>query len=130
MRAAIPAMRRARGGSIVNISSILGTVGCNAATAYQGSKGAVRILTKQAAVQYAPENIRVNSVHPALIATPMTLNRGTVRQDAYEGFAAASLMKRPGTPEDVASAILFLASDEASFITGSELYVDGGYTAA
>lgn len=100
-----------------------GAVGCSAATAYQCSKGAVRILTKQAAVQYAAENIRVNSVHPALIESPMTLNRDAVPQEAYDAFAAASLMKRPGKPEEVAYGVLFLASDEASFITGSELYV-------
>ena len=129
MKAAIPAIRRARGGSIVNISSILGTIGFNGATAYQCSKGAVRLLTKQAAAQYAPENIRVNSVHPALIETPMTLDREAVPQEAYDVFAAGAPMKRPGRPEEVAYAVLFLASDEASFIIGSELYVDGGYTA-
>jgi NAD(P)-dependent dehydrogenase (short-subunit alcohol dehydrogenase family) len=129
LRTAIPAMRRAGGGSVINISSILGTVGSSAATAYHCSKGAVRILSKQAAAQYAAEGIRVNSVHPALIQTPMTLNRETVLQEAYDTFVAGSPMKRPGKPEEVAYAVLFLASDEASFITGSELYVDGGYTA-
>jgi NAD(P)-dependent dehydrogenase (short-subunit alcohol dehydrogenase family) len=130
IRACIPAIRRAGGGSIVNVSSIMGTVGSGVATAYQCSKGAVRVLTKQAAVQYAPENIRVNSVHPALIETPLSLNRQDITQELYDGFAAGSPMKRPGKPEEVAYGILFLASDEASFVTGSELYIDGGYTAA
>jgi NAD(P)-dependent dehydrogenase (short-subunit alcohol dehydrogenase family) len=81
-------------------------------------------------VQYAPENIRVNSVHPALIETPLSLNRQDITQELYDGFAAGSPMKRPGKPEEVAYGILFLASDEASFVTGSELYIDGGFTAA
>jgi len=129
MKTAIPSMRRAGGGSIVNISSILGSVGCPVGSAYQCSKGAVRVLTKQAAAQYVAENIRINSVHPALIETPMTLNRESVPQEAYDAFAEGALMKRPGRPEEVAYGVLFLASDEASFITGSEIYVDGGYTA-
>ena len=129
MKAAIPAMRRAGGGVIVNMSSILGAVGSGVATAYQASKGAVRLLTKTAAVQYAPENIRVNSVHPGLIETPMTVDRQVVPQEVYEAFATAPPMKRSGKPEEVAYAVLFLASDEASFITGAELYVDGGFTA-
>ena len=130
IKTAVPAIRRAGGGSIINMSSILGTVGCGAATAYQATKGAVRVLTKTAAVQYAAENIRINSVHPAMIETPMTLDRDVVPQEAYDTFAATPPMKRPGRPEEVAYAVLFLASDEASFITGSELYIDGGYTAA
>lgn len=129
-RACIPAMRRAGGGSIINVSSILGTVGVGVATAYQASKGAVRVLTKQAAVQYAPENIRINSVHPALIETALSLNRRDISQELYDAFAAGAPMKRPGKPEEVAYGVLFLASDEASFVTGSELYIDGGYTAA
>jgi cyclopentanol dehydrogenase len=129
MKTALPAMRRAGGGAIVNMSSILGAVGSGVATAYQATKGAVRLLTKTAAVQYAPENIRVNSVHPGLIETPMTMDRQVLLQEVYEAFATAPPMKRSGKPEEVAYAVLFLASDEASFITGAELYVDGGYTA-
>jgi len=129
MKTAIPAMRRAGGGAIVNMSSILGAVGSGVATAYQASKGAVRLLTKTAAVQYAPENIRINSVHPGLIETPMTVDRQVVTQEVYEAFASAPPMKRSGKPEEVANAVLFLASGEASFITGAELFVDGGYTA-
>lgn len=129
MKAAIPALRRRGAGSIVNLSSIYGQIGSGAALAYQGSKGAVRILTKTAAVQYAWENIRVNSVHPGLIATPMTLDHRVIPPEAYEAIAGMHPMKRAGRPEEVAYGVLFLASDEASFITGSELNIDGGYTA-
>lgn len=126
MKAAIRAMRDRGGGSIVNISSILGQVGCGAATAYQSTKGAVRIMTKTAAAQYALEAIRVNSVHPGLIASPMT---EPLPREVWDQFESSHPMKRAGRPEEVANAVLFLASDEASFITGAELYVDGGYTA-
>ena len=127
MKAAVPAMRRRGGGSIVNISSILGLVGSGAATAYQGSKGAVRLLTKTAAVQYAPEQIRVNSVHPGLIATPIL---EPLAPEVVEQFRSGHPVQRAGTPEEVAYGVLFLASDEASFVTGAELAIDGGYTAA
>ena len=128
MRAVVPAMRRAGGGSIVNISSLYGLIGSGAATAYQGSKGAVRILTKTAAVQYAPENIRVNSVHPGITTTPM-VERG-VAAEARQAIVALTPLRREARPEEVAYAVLFLASDEASYITGAELAVDGGYSAA
>ncbi|GAC1361187.1 MAG: glucose 1-dehydrogenase [Ktedonobacteraceae bacterium] len=128
MKAAVPALRRVGGGSIVNISSIYGISGSGAATAYQGSKGAVRILTKTAAVQYAAENIRVNSVHPGIIATPMVEEGLPI--EARNAIAALAPMKREGKPEEIAYGVLFLASDEASFITGAELVIDGGYTAA
>jgi cyclopentanol dehydrogenase len=126
MKGAIGAMRRRGSGAIVNISSILGQVGCGAATAYQSTKGAVRIMTKTAAAQYALENIRVNSVHPGLIASPMT---EPLPQEVWDQFESAHPMKRAGRAEEVANAVLFLASDESSFITGAELNVDGGYTA-
>lgn len=125
MKAVIPAMRRAGGGSIVNISSIYGQIGSGGAMAYQGTKGAVRIMTKTAAVQYVAENIRVNSVHPGLIATPMVEILSSEEWEQIEGLHP---MKRAGKPEEVAYGVLFLASNEASFITGSELTIDGGYT--
>ena len=128
MKHIVPAMRRAGGGSIVNTSSIFGIVGSGGATAYQATKGAVRLMTKTAAVQYAAEGIRVNSVHPGVINTSM-LSEG-VPPDVQEQLKAATPLGRLGEAEDVAAAVLFLASDEASFVTGAELVVDGGYTAA
>jgi NAD(P)-dependent dehydrogenase (short-subunit alcohol dehydrogenase family) len=128
MKHIVPAMRRAGGGSIVNTSSIYGIIGSGGATAYQATKGAVRLMTKTAAVQYAAEGIRVNSVHPGVINTSM-LSEG-VPPDVQEQLKAATPLGRLGEAEDVAAAVLFLASDEASFMTGAELVVDGGYTAA
>jgi len=128
MRAAVPALRRAGGGSIVNISSLYGLIGSGAATAYQGSKGAVRIITKTAAVQYAPENIRVNSVHPGITTTPM-VEQG-LPSEAREALTALTPLRREAKPEEVAFGVLYLASDEASYITGAELVIDGGYSAA
>jgi NAD(P)-dependent dehydrogenase (short-subunit alcohol dehydrogenase family) len=128
-KAAIPAMRRAGGGSIVNISSQLGLVGMdNSSPQYQASKGAVRILTKLTAVQYARERIRANSVHPGPIVTPMTEQR---RADPaqYQLMVSRIPLGRYGEPEEVAYAVLYLASDESSFCTGSELVIDGGWTA-
>jgi NAD(P)-dependent dehydrogenase (short-subunit alcohol dehydrogenase family) len=125
---AIPAMRDAGGGSIVNISSVAGLVGNRETTAYTASKGAVRLLTKSTAIQYASDGIRANSVHPGTIETPMT--EGLL---AEEGKRAERMdrtpLKRLGRSEDVAYGVLFLASDEASFMTGSELVIDGGRTA-
>ena len=125
---AIPEMRKAGGGSIVNISSVLGMVGVDASAAYTASKGAVRIFTKSAAIQYASDGIRVNSVHPGIIATPMTadlLNNPA----ANEYWTGNTPMGRLGRPDDVAYGVLFLASDESCFMTGSELVIDGGLTA-
>ena len=128
-KTAIPHMKAAGGGSIVNISSISGIVGQdNVNAGYNASKGAVRIFTKAAAVQYAKENIRVNSIHPGPIATPMTAE-GRADPERVALTAERTPLGRYGEPEEVANAVLFLASDEASYVTGSEIVVDGGYTA-
>ena len=126
MKAAAPAMRRSGGGSIVNISSIYGLIGSGGSAAYHGTKGAVRILSKTAAAEFAPANIRVNSVHPGIISTPMV---DAISGDLRGHVASAGCIKREGRPEEVAYGVLFLASDEASYVTGSELVIDGGYTA-
>ena len=131
-RAAIPAMRAAGGGSIINISSIAGMIaigpGSGRSASYAASKGAVRLLTKSTAVQYGPEGIRCNSVHPGFIVTPMTqpfLDQPGGREWGLNQGA----LNRLGTPEDIANGVLFLASDESSFMTGSEMVIDGGWTA-
>ena len=125
-KSVIPEMRKAGGGSIINISSGAGITGSLRNTAYHASKGAVRIFTKSAAIQYAGENIRVNSVHP-----------GPVDTDMLAFSSAAPGARRPedvplgryGRPEEVAYGVLYLASDESSFVTGSEVVIDGGRTA-
>ena len=131
MKAAAPAMRRAGGGSMINISSIYGLVGSATSAAYHASKGAVRIVTKTAALQFAPDGIRVNSVHPGFIDTQML--RGTPKEISNEELdamiAEITPLGRVGTAEEIANGVLFLASDESSFVTGSELVIDGGYTA-
>ena len=127
-RAALAPMRAGGGGSIVNISSIAGLVGSSISAAYNASKGAVRIMTKSAAIQYAADGIRVNSVHPGLSDTDMLPEVFPDVEDQVKRRSATP-MDRYGTPEDVAYAVLFLASDEASFVTGAELVVDGGFTA-
>jgi cyclopentanol dehydrogenase len=128
-RAAIPAMRAAGGGSIVNISSQLGLVGVETSSAqYQASKGAVRLLTKATAIQYARDRIRANSVHPGPIVTPMT-EAGRADPDRYRLMVSRIPLGRYGEPEEVAYGVLYLASDESSFVTGSELVIDGGWTA-
>jgi NAD(P)-dependent dehydrogenase (short-subunit alcohol dehydrogenase family) len=126
MKAAVPAMRRRGGGSIINISSIFGIIGSAGSAAYHGTKGAVRLLTKAAAVQYAPDKIRVNSVHPGVILTPMI---DVVPREELQPIIDLAPMKRGAQPEEVGWCVVFLASDEASFVTGAELVVDGGYTA-
>jgi NAD(P)-dependent dehydrogenase (short-subunit alcohol dehydrogenase family) len=128
-RAVIPAMRRAGGGSIVNISSQLGLVGTdNSSPQYQASKGSVRLLTKATAIQYAKDGIRANSVHPGPIVTAMT-ERRRADPETYRLTVSRIPLGRYGQPVEVALGVLYLASDEASFVTGSELLIDGGWTA-
>jgi NAD(P)-dependent dehydrogenase (short-subunit alcohol dehydrogenase family) len=126
MRAIIPLMRRSGGGSIVNISSTFGLRSVSGAHAYHATKAAVTNMSKNAAVTYAEEGIRVNSVHPNLTDTPMIKANDPSLNDFLE---AATPMKRKGKPEEIAKGILFLASDASSYITGSELVIDGGYLA-
>ena len=126
---AIPAMQRAGGGSIINISSQLGIVAMSESSPqYIASKGAVRLLTKSTAIQYAADGIRCNSVHPGPIVTPMTEGR---RSDpaVRELMTSRIPLGRYGEAIDVAYGVLYLASDEASFVTGSELVIDGGWVA-
>ncbi len=129
IRAVVPTMQKQKSGSIVNISSISGVVGqAYVHMAYNAAKGAVRTMTKAAAVQYAPDNVRVNSVHPGIMP-PMRTSKLTADPAVREKMIRAVPMRREGRIEEVANANLFLASDEASYITGVELMVDGGYTA-
>jgi NAD(P)-dependent dehydrogenase (short-subunit alcohol dehydrogenase family) len=129
MKHAAPAMQRAGGGAIVNISSISGFAGQQGVhMAYNASKGAVRIMTKTAAVQWAGDNIRVNSVHPGFMPA-MRTSVGSANPEWRAKVLRAVPMKREGRVEEVAHAVLFLASDEASYITGTELVVDGGFLA-
>ena len=126
---AIPAMRQAGGGSIVNISSTAGLVGSPGETAaYIASKGAVRLFTKATAIQHAKENIRCNSVHPGPIATDMIRDM-LESPEMLQARMRRLPMGRVGAPEDVAYGVLYLASDESSYVTGSELVIDGGTTA-
>ena len=129
MKITIPEMQKAGGGSIINISSIYGLVGSVHNAAYHASKGSVRLATKSAALQYATENIRVNSVHPGFVTSPMTQSM----HDDPE-LSAPRLAKTPmgryGMPVDIANGCLFLASDESGWMTGAELVIDGGMTAA
>ena len=129
MKHAIPLMKKAGGGAIVNISSVSGFVGQNGIhMAYNASKGAVRLMTKSAAVQYARSGIRVNSVHPGVLPA-MRSSKATADPAFREKMLAGVPMRREGRVEEVAYAVLFLASDEASYITGTELVVDGGWLA-
>lgn len=126
---AIPAMRRAGGGSIINISSVAGLVGSPGETAaYSATKGSVRLFTKSTAIQHAHDNIRCNSVHPGPIATDMIKD---ILEDPeqWEQRMRRLPLKRPGRPEDIAYGVIYLALDESSFVTGTELVIDGGTTA-
>lgn len=125
MRTVIPHMRRTGGGSIINTSSIWGKVGAAGVSAYTASKAAVSHMSKNAALTYVGDNIRVNSLHPGIIETPMIAAQDKGITDA---IVAVTPMKRAGKPEEVAYGALFLASDESSYMTGAELVIDGGYT--
>ena len=128
----IPHLKEAGGGSIVNLSSIYGLVSAADVPPYHASKGAVRLMTKTDALHYAGDGIRVNSVHPGFIWTPMVEGFIQDQDDpdqAREGLVGLHPIGRLGKPEEIAAAVLFLASDESSFMTGSEVVVDGGYTA-
>ena len=126
LRACIPAMQRAGGGSVVNIASCFAFAAVPGYFAYQASKGAVVMMTKAAAVEYAERNIRVNTICPGLIMTPMT---ETEPPDAVDANIRETPLGRAGTDIEIAYGALYLASDEASFVTGTELIIDGGYLA-
>ncbi len=128
MQSVIPSMIKAGGGSIVNISSIAGMIACVGAPnlAYVGSKFAVRGMSKQVAVEFGPKNIRCNSVHPGYILTPMMV---AATDESGGGAADMIPLRRMAAPTEVSSLVMFLASDESSFITGMEHVIDGGMTA-
>jgi len=129
---AIPCMRKAGAGSIINLSSIYGIVSAPDVPPYHASKGAVRIMTKTDAFLYAKEKIRVNSVHPGFIWTPMVEEYLKSQGDVESGrkfLDSLHPIGHVGDPDDIAYGILYLASDESKFVTGSELVIDGGYTA-
>ena len=126
MKHVIPVMQKNRKGAIVNISSIWGTIGAPGAAAYHASKGAVRTMTKNAALTYVGDGIRANSVHPGITHTPMV---DAQSEELNNLVVSGTPMKRMGKPIELAYAILYLASDEASYTTGAELYVDGGFLA-
>jgi NAD(P)-dependent dehydrogenase (short-subunit alcohol dehydrogenase family) len=129
----IPHLRAAGGGSIINLSSIAGLVGVGGLAPYHASKGAVRLMSKNDAVTYAAERILVNSIHPAYIWTPMVENHLRATAPDLEAAKAAAGAAHPvghmGEPDDIAWAVVWLASDEARFVTGAEIVIDGGYTA-
>lgn len=130
---AVPYMQEAGGGSIINLSSIYGIIGAADIPPYHASKGAVRLMTKNDALLYAEDDIRVNSVHPGYVWTPLVEALGEESEEGVEAFRKDLDSRHPighvGEPDDIAWGIVYLASDEAKFLTGSELVIDGGYTA-
>jgi NAD(P)-dependent dehydrogenase (short-subunit alcohol dehydrogenase family) len=132
-KAAIPIMREAGGGSIVNVASVRSVTSVGKTTQYDTTKAAVAGLTRGMAMDHAPDGIRVNAVCPGPIYTPFHERRIREQGRTFEQYrddaAKGTMLKRPGTPEEVAACILFLASDDASYVTGTLLFVDGGYTA-
>jgi NAD(P)-dependent dehydrogenase (short-subunit alcohol dehydrogenase family) len=126
MRAVLPTMIQQQSGSIVNISSAWGIVANPGAVSYQSSKGAVRHMTKNAAVTYSRDGVRVNSVHPGMVATPAVAGDGS---EAFSVLIDRTPIGRIAQPMEIAYGVLYLASDESSYVTGSELVIDGGYTA-
>ena len=132
-RHALPHLLRAGGGSVVNLSSIAGLVGLGSVPPYHASKGAVRLMTKNDAIQYAAQGVRFNSIHPGYIWTPMVENHLRATSTDLEAARAAAAALHPvgrmGVPDDIAWAAVYLLSDEAAFVTGAEFVIDGGYTA-
>ncbi|TDT41433.1 NAD(P)-dependent dehydrogenase (short-subunit alcohol dehydrogenase family) [Halospina denitrificans] len=130
---AIPLMRSAGGGSIINLSSIYGLIGAGDLPPYHASKGAVRLMTKNDALFYARDRIRVNSIHPGFIWTPLVADLAEASEEGADAFRQHLDGLHPighvGEPNDIAYGTLYLASDESKFVTGSELIIDGGYTA-
>lgn len=126
MKAAMPALKKSGNGAIVNISSLYGIIGTPSMISYHGAKGAVRLMTKSAALEYARQGVRVNSVHPGIIGTPLAK---TLPAEYLETICETTPMGRMGEPIDIATMSLFLCSDEANFITGAEFVVDGGWGA-
>ena len=127
-RAGIRAMKQ-RGGAIINISSVAGKVGFRASATYSATKGAVKLMTKSVALECADQGIRVNSVHPGIIQTNMAAQGLEDNSANAEAILASIPAGRLGDPRDIANCVLFLASDEAAYVNGAELVVDGGYTA-
>ena len=128
MKVAAPHLKKSEHASVINISSIFGSSGgFGVSPAYHAAKGAVRTLTKNVALHWATEGVRVNSIHPGFIATPiLEQSRNT---PIWDGMTALTPMARLGRPEDIAAGVAYLASDDAAFVTGLELYIDGGYMA-
>lgn len=126
MREVVPHMIAQGGGSIINVSSIWGNCAVSGAVAYHATKGAVRNMSKNAAITYAKENVRVNSLHPGFIWTPLTQSQDP---DINDYVISQTPMGRAGQPHEIAAGAVFLAADESSFVTGSELIIDGGYLA-
>ncbi|WP_209861431.1 SDR family NAD(P)-dependent oxidoreductase [Paenibacillus shirakamiensis] len=127
MKLVAPEMKKVGGGSIVNISSVAGLVAMSRTNGYSASKGALTLVSKTAAVELAADKIRVNSVHPGVIMTPMVA--AAVTEKMMAGLKMMTPLPRMGEPKDIAYGVLYLASDESSFVTGSELVIDGGWTA-
>lgn len=123
MKAAMPALKASGHGAIVNISSVMGIMANTRAFSYHAAKAAVRMMSKTAAIEYGPDNVRVNSVYPGAIPTA---SHDGVREEDRVAVYAAIPMKRPGVPEDIARTSLFLCSDAANYVTGAEIVVDGG----
>ena len=126
MKYAVPLMRRAGGGSIINISSIWGVSGVGGYLSYQATKGAVRMMTRSAALSYAKEGIRANNICPGLILTEMAIEEG---EENNAALLALTPMGRGADPDEVSGAVVFLASDDSGYVTGTEIAVDGGYLA-